>query len=108
MVNPPQGARPRKRRRFGYERRVLIMSITAATPALIGFFILLWVGDYSTKVRWTFGGLAVVWFLGCLLALRERVRFPLQSLANILGGLREEDYSVRARDATIKNPLNKI
>ncbi|HUS34970.1 MAG TPA: ATP-binding protein [Verrucomicrobiae bacterium] len=105
---PPLESTARKRRRFGYERRIVIMALLGATPALIGFYILLWLGDYSAKVRWTFGGLTAVWFLGCLFALRERVRFPLQSLANILGGLRDEDYSVRARGAGADDPLGEV
>lgn len=105
---PPLESTSRKRRRFGYERRIVLMALLGAAPALIGFFALLLLGDYSAKVRWTFGGLTAVWFLGCLFALRERVRFPLQSLANILGGLRDEDYSVRARGAGADDPLGEV
>jgi nitrogen fixation/metabolism regulation signal transduction histidine kinase len=105
---PPFESNPRKRRRFGYERRIVIMAILAAGPALAGFIVLLWVGDYSSKVQWTFGGLAALWVGGCIFALRERVRFPLQSLANILGGLRDEDYSVRARGAGSDDPLGEV
>jgi two-component system, NtrC family, nitrogen regulation sensor histidine kinase NtrY len=108
MAPPLEPTSRKKRRRFGYERRIVIMALLAAAPALIGFFALLWIGDYSAKVRWTFGGLTAVWFLGCLFALRERVRFPLQSLANILGGLRDEDYSVRARGAGADDPLGEV
>jgi nitrogen fixation/metabolism regulation signal transduction histidine kinase len=104
----PLESTSRKRRRFGYERRIVLMALLGAAPALIGFFTLLLLGDYSAKVRWTFGGLTAVWFLGCLFALRERVRFPLQSLANILGGLRDEDYSVRARGAGADDPLGEV
>ena len=107
-MGPPLESSPRKKRRFGYERRIVAMALMGAAPALIGFFVLLWVGDYSAKVRWTFGGFAIVWFAGCLFALRERVRFPLQSLANILGGLRDEDYSVRARGARTDDPLGEV
>jgi nitrogen fixation/metabolism regulation signal transduction histidine kinase len=105
---PPLETTSRKRRRFGYERRVVIMAALAAAPALLGFFILLWIGEFSSKVRWTFGGLVALWFAGCIFALRERVRFPLQSLANILAGLRDEDYSVRARGAGADDPLGEV
>src|SRR5688500_20300229 len=107
-MGPPLESTVRKRRRFGYERRIVGMAILGSAPALIGFFLLLWLGDYSAKVRWTFGGFIALWFLGCLFALRERVSFPLQSLANILGGLREEDYSVRARGARTDDPLGEV
>jgi nitrogen fixation/metabolism regulation signal transduction histidine kinase len=86
----------------------LTLTLAAAAPALIGFCVLLWLGDFSPKARWTFGGFAVVWLLGCLYALRERVRFPLQSLANILAGLRDEDYSVRGRGAGSHDPLGEV
>lgn len=105
---PPFDTSNPRRRRWGYERRVVLMAGMAAGPALLGFFLLLWHGDYSSKVRWTFGGMAAVWFLGCIFALRERVRFPLQSLANILAGLRDEDYSVRARGAGSDDPLGEV
>lgn len=107
---PPElsGSRPRPRRRAGYERRILTLAIAATVPSLLGFWALLWLGDFSSKARWTFGGFAAVWLLGCLFALRERVRFPLQSLANILAGLRDEDYSVRARGAGSHDPLGEV
>jgi len=105
---PPLESTSRKRRRLGYERRIVAMAVLGAAPAFLGFFILLWLGDFSPKVQWTFGGLSAVWFAGCIFALRERVRFPLQSLANILGGLRDEDYSVRARGAGSDDPLGEV
>jgi PAS domain S-box-containing protein len=37
--------------------------------------------------------------------IRERVARPLQTLANLLAALREEDYSTRARDASPDDPL---
>jgi two-component system, NtrC family, nitrogen regulation sensor histidine kinase NtrY len=36
-------------------------------------------------------------WLGFAAALRERVVFPLQTLANLLGALREGDFSIRGR-----------
>jgi nitrogen fixation/metabolism regulation signal transduction histidine kinase len=38
-------------------------------------------------------------------AVRERVARPLQTLANLLAALREEDYSIRARGASPDDPL---
>ncbi|HET7039630.1 MAG TPA: ATP-binding protein [Gemmatimonadales bacterium] len=37
--------------------------------------------------------------------MRERVARPLQTLANLLAALREEDYSIRARGASPDDPL---
>src|SRR5690348_12494860 len=97
-----------RRRRSGYAWRVVSIALLAAAPALAGFFLLLWLGDYSAKTRWTFGGMIALWFAACIFAMRERLCFPLQSLANILAGLRDEDYSVRARGARMDDPLGEV
>jgi len=44
------------------------------------------------------------WLIGAF-AVRERVARPLQTLANLLAALREEDYSIRARGASPEDPL---
>jgi two-component system nitrogen regulation sensor histidine kinase NtrY len=106
MNSPLDPGRPR--RRSGYEWRVVSIALLASAPALTGFVLLLWLNDYSPKTRWTFTGLILLWFAGCIFALRERIRFPLQSLANILAGLRDEDYSVRARGARSDDPLGEV
>ena len=43
-----------------------------------------------------------------LSALRERVVFPLQTLANLLGALREGDYSVRGRSPRPNDALGEV
>jgi signal transduction histidine kinase len=44
------------------------------------------------------------WLVGAF-AVRERVTRPLQTLANLIAALREEDYSIRARGASPEDPL---
>src|SRR3954465_10125527 len=61
--------------------------------------ILLWRGGYSAKVQWTLGLVVIGTWLITSLMLRERVVRPLQTLSNLLGALREGDYSIRARGA---------
>ena len=48
----------------------------------------------------------MVWL--CAIALRERVVFPLQTLANLLGALREGDYSVRGRSYRDDDALGEV
>jgi two-component system nitrogen regulation sensor histidine kinase NtrY len=67
--------------------------------------ILLWIGDYSEKVRWTIVlFVAGAWLLTGL-AVRERVVRPLQTIANMIAGLREGDFSIRARGASSDDDL---
>ena len=86
-----------KKRQARYERRVPLLALLSALPALVVALLLLWTGDFSSRVQWTVT-LAVTggWF-GFWLALRERLIRPLQIVSNMLAALQEGDYSMRAR-----------
>lgn len=70
--------------------------------------VLLWRGDYTSKVQWTLTVLIVGVWMGFAFALRERVVRPLQTLSNILAALREGDYSIRARGARWDEALGEV
>jgi len=87
------------------DRRILTLAFLVALPALAVAALLLWTGDFATRTRWTVTGLLVIWTIGVAVALRERVIRPLQTLANMLGALREGDFSLRARRANPDDSL---
>jgi two-component system nitrogen regulation sensor histidine kinase NtrY len=88
-----------------HERKVLRLALIGGLPAVIVALWLLIAGGYSPKVIWTLGLLVLsTWFVAALV-LRERVVRPLQTLSNLLGALREGDYSIRARGADREDPL---
>ena len=82
-----------------YERQVLRLALLGGLPAVVITIVLLVRGDYTGKTQWTFGVFVVAAWLIVALLLRERVVRPLQTLSNLLGALREGDYSIRARGA---------
>src|SRR5919202_3224213 len=84
---------------FTFERRILVLALLAGIPGTLATMVLLWAGDHSAKVEWTFGTLVVGWWLALALTLRERIVRPLQTISNMLAALREGDYSIRARGA---------
>lgn len=98
----------RRRRWLNHERRVLLMAVASGLPAVVVSLILLVEGGYTTKVVWTLGVLVVGCWLGFSFAVRARVIYPLQTLANLLAGLREGDSSVRARDAAPNDALGEV
>jgi nitrogen fixation/metabolism regulation signal transduction histidine kinase len=102
---PTSKARPRQ---LSYDRRVLLLAILTGLPGGLVALLLLWTGDYSTKVRWTLAILIVAFWWGLALALRERVVRPLQTLSNLLAALREGDYSLRARAARGDDTLAEV
>jgi nitrogen fixation/metabolism regulation signal transduction histidine kinase len=85
--------------------RVAALVLAGGLPAVLGVFLLLVIGHYSTRVVWTVGGLVVFAWIVAAVAVRTRVVRPLQTLANLLAALREGDYSIRARGADLDDPL---
>src|SRR5579884_2465715 len=94
--------------RVGYENRVMLLAVLAALPAAACALYFIWTADWAThtQIAWTVA-IAGGWFL-CALALRERVVFPLQTLANLLGALREGDFSVRGRSYREDDALGEV
>lgn len=88
-----------------HERKVLRLALAGGLPAVIATFWLLIADGHSGKVMWTVGLVVITSWLVVAVALRERVVRPLQTLSNLLGALREGDYSIRARGADRDDPL---
>lgn len=110
MGSSPFGApkHPRKRARLLYENRISLYSFLVALPGLIVSGILVWTQPWSTESRVALIAAEIfVWWL-LALALQEQTTRPLQTLANVIGSLREEDYSFRARNAVAEDALGEL
>ena len=51
-------------------RRILLLAALAALPAVLTALLLLWLGDFSPRVRWTLTALIVLSWHGFFSALR--------------------------------------
>ena len=91
-----------------HDRRVLMLAALAALPAVIVALLLLWLGDFTPKVRWTLTAVIVLFWLGFASSLWERLVRPLQTISNLLAALREGDFSIRARGARAADPLGEV
>jgi two-component system nitrogen regulation sensor histidine kinase NtrY len=87
----------RERHPLAFETRILLLSFATGLPGAVVALTLLWTGDHSAKVRWTLTVFVLALWWGFAAALKERVIRSLQILANLLGALREGDFSLRAR-----------
>lgn len=98
---------PVRRRKFElrHEQRIFLLTLMSGSPGALVALLFLWTGDYEPKVQWTLTLVIVAIWWGVAAAVRERVRRPLQTLSNMLAGLREGDYSIRARRASGYDPL---
>jgi two-component system, NtrC family, nitrogen regulation sensor histidine kinase NtrY len=95
-------------RRARFERRVIRYCILLAVPGFLASILLLWLLSWTLESKLLLLGAEV---LACLLlgaALHEHITRPLQTLANVVGALREEDYSFRARLAIPEDALGEL
>jgi nitrogen fixation/metabolism regulation signal transduction histidine kinase len=94
--------------RLVHEQRILVMALVAGSPAVLTSMLVLWLGDYTSRVQWTLTALIVGVWLGFCFALRERVASPLRTLANLLEAMREGDYSIRARHSKSGDAMGEV
>jgi nitrogen fixation/metabolism regulation signal transduction histidine kinase len=71
-----------------------------------GVLIVLQPWSVESKCALLFAELSAWWLLA--LALQEQTSRPLQTLANVIAALREEDYSFRARGAAADDVLGEL
>src|SRR5699024_8480630 len=98
--------KPARRRRLTHTRRVLLLALGAVVPAAAAAMALAFTVPLSRGLRITMAAGIVLLTWGMLAALREAVVRPLQTLGNLTGALREEDFSFRARTDGSQDALN--
>jgi PAS domain S-box-containing protein len=81
------------------ERSVWLLALTAGLPASLLLLGIMWAQPYTFEVRWTVATVVVVVWLGAPLLARQIVARTLLVAANLLGALREGDYSIRGAAA---------
>ncbi len=105
---PKPVSRPRKRARLLYEHRVSLYCFLVALPGLLVSIVLVWMQPWALESRLALIALELfAWWL-LALALQEQTTRPLQTLSNVIGALREEDYSFRARNAVAEDALGEL
>src|SRR5450432_1845779 len=79
---------PRRRRRgLTHESRVFVLALLAGTAGSATAILLLWFGDYDSKVRWTLTLFVVFCWISFAFATRERVIRPLPTISNMPAAL---------------------
>src|SRR6266478_7916806 len=99
---------PRKSKRAPFERRVMRLSLLLVVPGLLISGILIWLQPWALESKLI---LIAVELIACLIiaaSLHDHIIRPLQTLANVVGALREEDYSFRVRLAVPHDALGEL
>lgn len=95
-------------KKLSHEARALLLALLSGLPAVVVSIVLLWQGDYTSKVQWTLSVLILGSWWGVAFTLRDRIVRPLQTVSNLLAALREGDYSIRGRGANAEDALGAV
>lgn len=88
-----------RRVQVSVEQSVFLLTLLGGAPAVLIVLGVVWWEPYSFEVRWTVSGLVlIVWLVSASMA-KQLVSRVLLVAANLLGALREGDYSIRATRA---------
>jgi two-component system nitrogen regulation sensor histidine kinase NtrY len=109
------GGLPRKRvalgstgRRLGYERRVRLWLVGFTLPSIVCVgLIVFWNSDSWFMALISAGAVAFSFVIAAAFFFDQLLR-PLQTLANVVAALREDDFSFRARGARRGDSLGDL
>jgi two-component system, NtrC family, nitrogen regulation sensor histidine kinase NtrY len=91
-----------------YEKRIVLTALLAVAPVALAALVLVFTGDFTAKVKWTVAVLIAASAFIATYVLHEQLVFPLLTISNIITALREEDYSLRARNASRDDALGEV
>src|SRR6185503_19468290 len=103
-----QSKKQKKRAKLNFEHRLALLILVAGLPATMAAGWLLWRADFSRQTQITISVLLLMWWICFTFAARHRIRFPLQTLANLLAGMREGDFSTRVRGSSRDDALGEL
>ena len=88
-----------KRLHRSLEHSILLLAIIAGLPAGLALLFITWNQQYTFEVRWTMTTIVAAVWVGCAALAYQMVTRALFLQANLLGALREGDYSIRGAGA---------
>jgi len=101
-----KGRGKRSSRQFSLEARIRIYCLILCAPSVALGMALLWRSSFTLQA--TVLSLAILTLLLLSSLLLEEVVRPLQTLANVVAALREDDYSFRARGSERDDSLGEL
>jgi nitrogen fixation/metabolism regulation signal transduction histidine kinase len=100
FVSNPSGRPARHRGTYrSLEHSVLVLSLIAGLPAALALLYMTWGQSYTFEVRWTITTVVLVVWIGAAALAFQTVTRALYLQSNLLGALREGDYSIRGAGA---------
>lgn len=90
-----------------HDRTIFLYALIGGLPAVVISLFWIWSPGHTVDLEITLTLVVAGCWLGFAAVLREKVVWPLQTMANLLMALREGDFSIRARGARRDDPLGE-
>src|SRR5262245_33226912 len=90
------------------EQAIVVLVLIAGLPAGLALLYLSWGQGYTFEVRWTLTTVVLAVWLGAASAAYQMVQRALYLQANLLGALREGDYSIRGTGAKAGSAVDLV
>ncbi len=98
----------RTRRRLSFERRLRLWLLLMGVPVVVFTWLALHRAMADMTVQWIVVLITTGAWAFCVSLVMEQVTRPLQTLANVVAALREDDYSFRARGALRNDAMGDL
>jgi nitrogen fixation/metabolism regulation signal transduction histidine kinase len=98
----------RSRRRLSFERRLRLWLMLMSLPVLVLCAYVLDAQNADTTISWIVLLIVAAGLAFAVSLIVEQITRPLQTLANVVAALREDDYSFRARGARRNDAMGDL
>ena len=94
--------------RLAFENRAFLLAILAALPASLSAYVLLIYANLSPITKWALATSITAIWLAAAWWFRQHLQYRLRTVSNLLAGLREGDYTTKARGAGQGDALGEV
>jgi PAS domain S-box-containing protein len=93
---------------IAFQNRLAFTTLGMGLPATVIAMWFSWRHAPTPELRAICVGILLAFWVGCALAVRRRLIFPLQTLANLIEAVRAGDYTLRGRRAARGDTLGEV
>jgi two-component system nitrogen regulation sensor histidine kinase NtrY len=91
-----------------FERRILTLTLASGLAGILVSLVFIWTFGFQLSTKLTLTFLLLIFWAGFALSVKNKVAFPLRTILNLLGALREGDYSMRLRGARRDDAMGEL
>jgi nitrogen fixation/metabolism regulation signal transduction histidine kinase len=85
-----------------------MLTLLSGLAGMLVALVLIWAIPFQLSTKLTSTFLLLIFWIGFGLAVKNKVAFPLRTILNLLGALREGDYSMRLRGACRDDAMGEL